>query len=227
MKPEQALAAQLKEVYLFEMLDDQQLAKILQKSTSINLAARENLFEAGQPAQRFYLLKSGQIKLYCISADGDEKVMEIIHPAQTFAEAIIFMQKHVYPLSAEAIKKSEVISFSMQSFKEILEQSPETCFRLMAGMSRRLHSRIGEINNLTLHNATYRLVVFLLEQLPDDVVELSEIHLTTPKSVVASRLAIQPETFSRILTRLSRNGLIDVHGSDISLLNVDGLRALL
>ncbi len=227
MKPEQALAAQLKDIYLFEMLDDRQMEKMLQTSTSIHLAARETLFEAGQPAQRFYLLKSGQIKLYCISADGDEKVMEIIHPSQTFAEAIIFMRKQVYPLSSEAIKKSEVISFSMQTFKEILEQSTETCFHLMANMSRRLHSRIHEINNLTLHNATYRLVVFLLEQLPAEAVELSRIHLTTPKSVVASRLAIQPETFSRILTRLSRTGLIEVKGNDITLLDVDGLRDLL
>ncbi len=227
MKPEASLAAHLKSVYLFEMLNERQLEKMLQTSTTINLAARETLFEAGQPAQRFYLLKSGQIKLYCISADGDEKVMEIVYPGQTFAEAIIFMDKKAYPLSSEAIRKSEVISFSMQTFREILEQSVETCFHLMAGMSRRLHSRIGEINNLTLHNATYRLVVFLLDQLPEDVVELSEIHLTTPKSVVASRLAIQPETFSRILTRLSRNGLIDVHGNDITLLDVDGLRELL
>ncbi len=227
MKSEQALAAQLKAIYLFEMLDDKQMDKMLQTSTTIQLAARETLFEAGQPAQRFYLLKSGQIKLYCISADGDEKVMEIIHPSQTFAEAIIFMRNQVYPLSSEAIKKSEVLSFSMQTFKEILEQSTETCFHLMANMSRRLHARIHEINNLTLHNATYRLVVFLLDQLPADVVALSEIHLTTPKSVVASRLAIQPETFSRILTRLSRNGLIDVHGNDITLLDVDGLRELL
>ncbi|VAX14194.1 Nitric oxide -responding transcriptional regulator Dnr (Crp/Fnr family) [hydrothermal vent metagenome] len=227
MKSEQLLAAELKDVYLFEMLDEKQNAKILQSSTLINLAGRETLFEAGQAAQRFYLLKSGQIKLYCISADGDEKVMEIVHPSQTFAEAIIFMHKHVYPLSAEAINKSEVISFSMQTFKEILEQSTETCFRLMAGMSRRLHARIYEINNLTLHNATYRLVVFLLDQLPSEALELSHIHLTTPKSVVASRLAIQPETFSRILTRLSRTGLIDVDGNDITLLNVEGLRALL
>ncbi len=227
MKSEAVLAAALKDVYLFEMLNDKQMSKILQSSTLINLAARETLFEAGQSAQRFYLLKSGQIKLYCISADGDEKVMEIIHPSQTFAEAIIFMHKHAYPLSAEAIKKSEVISFSMQVFKEILEQSTETCFRLMAGMSRRLHARIYEINNLTLHNATYRLVVFLLYQLPSEEHGLSHIHLTTPKSVVASRLAIQPETFSRILTRISRIGLIEVDGNDITLLDVDGLRALL
>lgn len=227
MKPEKMLAALLKDVYLFEMLDDRQMTKILQSSAWISLGARETLFEAEQPAQRFYLLKSGQIKLYCISASGDEKVMEIIHPSQTFAEAIIFMRKHAYPLSAEAIKKSEVISFSMQTFKEILEQSTETCFRLMAGMGRRLHARIYEINNLTLHNATYRLVVFLLEQLPSEALELSRIHLVTPKSVVASRLAIQPETFSRILTRLSRTDLIEVDGNEITLLDVEGLRALL
>ena len=227
MTSEQVLAAQLKEIYLFEMLDERQMTKMLQTSTSISLAARENLFEAGQPAQRFYLLKSGQVKLYCISADGDEKVMEIVFPSQTFAEAIIFMQRHVYPLSAEAISKSELISFSMQTFREILEQSHETCFHLMAIMSRRLHSRIDEINNLTLHNATYRLVTFLLDQLPSEAVELSEIHLVTPKSVVASRLAIQPETFSRILTRLFRKGLIDVHGNNITLLDVAGLRDLL
>jgi CRP-like cAMP-binding protein len=97
----------------------------------------------------------------------------------------------------------------------------------MAGMTRRLHAKINEINNLTLHNATYRLVVFLLEQLPKDALELAEIHLSTPKSVIASRLSIQPETFSRILTRLSARGLIQVNGNDITLLDVQGLRDLL
>ncbi|MCW9024310.1 MAG: Crp/Fnr family transcriptional regulator [Gammaproteobacteria bacterium] len=227
MKPDAEAIEELKRIYLFDALNDTQLEKMLQSAIMVNLAAKEILFEARQPAQRFYLVRSGQIKLYSISADGDEKVMEIVYPCQTFAEAIMFMQKHLYPVSAEAIKKTELISFSMSVFKEILEESKETCFHLMATMSRRLHSRIGEINNLTLHNATYRLVVFLLEQLPSEAVELSEIHLTTPKSVVASRLAIQPETFSRILTRLAGKGLIEVHGNDILLLDVDGLRDLL
>ncbi|MDH5570879.1 MAG: Crp/Fnr family transcriptional regulator [Gammaproteobacteria bacterium] len=227
MKSNPATIEELKAIYLFEALNKVQLEKILQTATQIDLAGKEILFEAGQPAQRFYLVRSGQIKLYSISAEGDEKVMEIVYPSQTFAEAILFMQRHAYPVSAEAIKRTELISFSMPVFREILEDSVGTCFHLLATMSRKLHSRIDEINNLTLHNATYRLVVFLLDQLPDEAVELSEIHLTTPKSVVASRLAIQPETFSRILTRLASKGLIEVHGNDISLLDVEGLRLLL
>ena len=66
-----------------------------------------------------------------------------------------------------------------------------------------------------------------LGQLPDDVATLSDIHLSTPKNIIASRLSIKPETFSRILLQLSKQGLIEINGNDITLLDVDGLRALL
>ncbi len=227
METDQAILSELHGVYLFEALDDDQLNRVLRTTQKVKLPAKSLLFEAGQPADRFYLVHQGQMKLFSLSMDGDEKVMEIIHQGQTFAEAIMFMQVRRYPVSAEALVETELFSFDMNSFRRILEESQETCFRLMAGMSRRLRARIDEINNLTLHNATYRLVVFLLEQLPEGAIELAEIHLGTPKSVIASRLSIQPETFSRILTRLSNSGLIQVKGNDITLLDVQGLRDLL
>lgn len=218
---------QLHQIPLFEALDEKQLNSVLKASRTITLAAKNTLFEKDSPANYFYLLKSGQVKLFCLSADGDEKVIEIINPSQTFAEAIMFMPKHLYPVSAETIKNSELYCFDMKQFREILENSKETCFRLLATMGRRLHSKINDINNLTLHNATYRLVVYLLEQLPEGAMELSSIHLGATKIVIASRLSIQPETFSRILLRMSKQGLIEVQGNDITLLDVNGLRALL
>jgi len=218
---------ELHAVYLFSGLKEDQLQTMLETAYSIELSPREILFEAGQPADHFYLLRSGQVKLFALSDSGDEKVVEVIYPGETFAEAITFMTVKSYPVCAEAISASEVISFDMNAFRRILEESRETCMRLMADMSRRLRKRIAEINNLTLHNATYRLVVYLLEQIPPGVVELPEIQLGTPKSVIASRLSIQPETFSRILGKLSRQKLIRVHQNTITLLDVDGLRALL
>lgn len=218
---------ELRHIPLFSALDEQQLESVLKAGRHVSLGAKKILFERGTPATHFYLLKSGQVKLYCLSEDGDEKVIEIIHPSQTFAEAIMFMPKQCYPVSAETIKASELYSFDMKQFRDILENSRETCFRLLATMGRQLHSKINDINNLTLHNATYRLVVYLLEQLPDDAVALSSIHLGATKVVIASRLSIQPETFSRILLRMSKQGLIEVHGNDITLLDVEGLRALL
>lgn len=227
MDADQALLDELHRVYLFAELDDAQLTRVLRSSQRITVPGKSILFEAGQPADRFFLVHQGQVKLFSLSMDGDEKVMEILYPGDTFAEAIMFMQARRYPVSAQTLGDTELYSFDMKGFRQILEESQQTCFRLMAGMSRRLHARINEISNLTLHNATYRLVVFLLEQLPADAIELAEIHLSTPKSVIASRLSIQPETFSRILTRLSANGLIEVKGNDISLLDVEGLRDLL
>lgn len=212
---------------LFAALDDTQLETIIKSTRKITLPAKTMLFEKDTPAEHFYLVQSGQIKLFCISSDGDEKVIEILYPSQTFAEAIMFMPKQIYPVSAEAIRDSEIYCFDMKVFRRLLEDSQETCFRLLALMGKNLHARVNEINNLTLHNATYRLIVYLLDLLPEGALELSAIHLSTSKSIIASRLSIQPETFSRILLRMSKDGLIDVQGNDITLLDVNGLRQLL
>lgn len=227
MKYNEEEVQSIKDVYLFEALEDTQFEKVMSSCHKIELSSKQTLFEAGQAAENFYLLNKGQLKLFGISADGDEKVLEIIHPGDTFAEAIMFMKKSIYPVYAEAIEACELYSFNMQTFISVLYESTETCFHLLASMSRLLRARVDDINNLSLHNATYRLVVFLLEQLPDEALPLSAIHLSTPKSVIASRLSIQPETFSRILKRLSKEGLIKVSNNDVSLLDVEGLKELL
>ena len=218
---------ELRQIYLFASLTEEQLNKMIESAHPFELEQKQILFNAGQPAEYFYFLRSGQIKLYSLSPTGDEKVIEIVRPGETFAEAITFMERQTYPVNAEAIMSSSLFGFKMKTFRQLLEESRGTCMRLMADMSRRLRMRVDEINNLTLHNATYRLVVYLLEQIPEGAVEMAEIHLGTPKSIIASRLSIQPETFSRILAKLSQRGLIEVHVNDITLLDVNGLRALL
>lgn len=227
MQADQQTIEEFRQIYLFASLTDEQLNRMLESAHSVELEQKQVLFEAGQTADDFYLLRSGQMKLYCLSPGGDEKVIEIVRPGETFAEAITFMEKQAYPVSAEAIMSSKLYCFKMKTFRNLMEGSPGTCMRLMADMSRRLRMRVNEINNLTLHNATYRLVVYLLEQIPEGAVEMMDIHLGTPKSIIASRLSIQPETFSRILSKLSQRGLLKVHVNDITLLDVNGLRSLL
>ena len=227
MQADQQTIDELRQIYLFASLTDEQMNMMLDSAHPVELEQKQVLFEAGQAADDFYLLRSGQMKLYCLSPGGDEKVIEIVRPGETFAEAITFMENQAYPVSAEAIMNSELYCFKMKTFRQILEDSPGTCMRLMADMSRRLRMRVNEINNLTLHNATYRLVVYLLEQIPEGAVEMTDIHLGTPKSIIASRLSIQPETFSRILSKLSQRGLLKVQVNDITLLDVNGLRSLL
>ena len=218
---------ELRGIYLFSVLDDEQLAAVINTTRVVQLAEGERLFDHGQPSRHYFFLRSGQMKLFRSSREGGEKVIEIVRPGETFAEAVMFMGKaRGYPVSAQAIVASELLEFDQASMLGVLEQSTTTCMRLMAGMSRRLRQQVDEIDRLTLHNATYRLATFLLQQIPPGVLESPELHLTTPKHVVASRLAIQPETFSRILARLAESGCVEVHGHSIVLTDIEALREI-
>ena len=218
---------ELRRIYLFSVLDEQQLATVLSSTHVVRLAEGERLFDHGQPSRHYFFLRSGEIKLFRSARDGGEKVIEIVRCGETFAEAVMFMEEaRPYPVSAQAIVASELLAFEQTALLGILEQSTMTCMRLMAGMSRRLRQQVDEIDRLTLHNATYRLATYLLQQIPRGVLEYPELHLTTPKHVVASRLAIQPETFSRILARLAENGCVEVHGQNIVLTDIEALRTI-
>lgn len=217
---------ELRQLALLAELSDDQLEKIQKTMRLITLSDNEHLFEQGEQADRFYQVLSGQIKLFRVSMEGSERVIEVVQPGQTFAEAVMFMEQRCYPLNAEALGKTELLAFDSNTFLKILEDSKQACFRLLADMSMRLHNRLNEIDYLTLQNATFRMVHYLLQQIPrdHDDGESIEIKLTTSKSIIASRLSIQPETFSRILKSLSKRGLIEVKGKAINLLDIDGLR---
>jgi len=218
---------EVRQIYLFESLNDSQLQKVIDSTCTVHLDAHQSVFMHMQPAERFFYIKTGHIKLFRVSEDGNEKVIEVMHAGDTFAEALLFMEKGCYPVNAEAIFPCELYSFDIKTFAEILKESVETCFKLMAGMSRRLHARIEDINNLTLHGASYRLVAYLLDQLPDGAIFSPEIHLDTPKSIIASNLSIKPETLSRILSQLAAKKMLSVRGSHITLHDVEGLRSII
>ncbi len=216
----------LRRTYLFSALDEGQLRTVLTTAVEVHLAEGRLLFEQGQPAERFYLLTEGQVKLYRLSEEGDEKVVEVIKPGRSFAEAVMFMSAKCYPVNAEALVDSRLIGFSSQTFLGLLRGSVDTCLHMLGVMSQRMHWQLGEIDSLTLHNATYRLVAYLLRELPERGSGPQQLSLETPKQVIASRLSIKPETLSRILTRLTRDGLIEVKGSQITLRDPERLQAL-
>ncbi len=201
-------------------LDDAQFEDLLKGIHLHTYAPNDHLFRFGETSDRFYLLYSGQVKLYRVSVDGQEKVLEIIQPGGSFAEAIMFMEKQLYPANAQTLKASEIISVNTQLFRSLLRSSPNACFRMMANLSMRLHRRLNEIETLTLQNATYRVIRYLIMLLPSHD-DNQAIKLPASKRLIASQLAIQPETFSRILHKLQEEGIIKIVGREISTPNFD------
>lgn len=216
----------LRQSPLFQALSGDQLSLLLMDAGVRPLEQGQHLFEAGAQATGFYFLLSGQIKLYRLSPTGQEKVIEIVRPGQTFAEALMFLEIPAYPVSAQALVDVELIEIKNKAFLQLLSQSVETGFQVMAQLSMRLHGLLTEIDALTLQNASLRLVNYLLYLVQE--VESgeggAEITLPAAKNIVASRLSIQPETLSRILGNLSGKGLIRVDGLNIRVLDLEGLR---
>jgi len=215
----------LRQCVLFSGLTEQQLERVHRRSRVAVLDDGEILFEQEQPAHEFFLLTEGQLKLARYSVDGNEKIIDLIFPGSSFGEAIMFAHQPVYPVTAAALAPSQVLCFDARTYTDILHESTEACFAIMAQMSRRLHWQIAEIDRLTLHSALFRVVTYLLDQVPSTQLGASQVQLDTPKHVIAARLSITPETLSRCFSRLTREGLIEVRESQVQLNDVDKLLA--
>ena len=207
----------------FKNLGQAEQQQLIEQSHEQRLAAGELLIQQGQPAERFFLILKGRIKLYRISADGQEKVVEIIQAGQTFAEAVMFMQRSEYPVYAEALEAVQLISFPNRLMLTLLQENPHACLHLLGHLSMRLHQRLGELETLTLQNATQRFALYLIQQLENRSAETADIKLPLAKRLIAARLSMQPETLSRIMARLHQDGFIQMSGRQIHIPSVSSL----
>lgn len=207
----------------FKNLSVEDQERLITQSHEQQCSAGELLIRQGQPAERFFLVLKGRVKLYRISADGQEKVVEIIQAGQTFAEAVMFMQRSEYPVCAETLEAVQLISFPNRLMLTLLQESPQACLHLLGHMSMRLHQRLGELETLTLQNATQRFALYLIQQLDDRSQETVDIELPLPKRLIAARLSMQPETLSRIMARLNQDGFIEMRGRNIHIPSIDRL----
>jgi CRP-like cAMP-binding protein len=207
----QALAG-IRSHHLFAGLSPPQLQRVLAASSVEQVEAGQVLFDRGQPARHFYIVVEGQVNLVLYSKSGEEKIVDIIGPGQSFAEAVVFMEGPVYPVSAVAASASKVSRFSNKEYVAILRESPETCLRMLGHLSQRLHMRLREIEYLTLESATHRLVRMIESRLPPGGAGAAEVELQESRQEIASRLSMKPETLSRILRHLSDSGAIVVQG---------------
>ena len=211
---------------LFQDLSEADFSYLVENTTRCELKTDEVFFRQQDPAEEFFFLLKGKVKLYLLSVDGTEKVVDIINEGNTFAEAVMFRGIPGFPVNGEALCESKVLRINSEAYMSILHKSPKTCIKVMGCLSVRLHWLMNELDRLSLHNATYRLISYLLDNIPKDIIESTEVNLSIPKHVVASRISVTPETLSRTLKRLTEEGLLEVHDKHIVLINPSELRRL-
>ncbi|MBF0623351.1 MAG: Crp/Fnr family transcriptional regulator [Magnetococcales bacterium] len=227
MSPAYDPLAPARESYLFAHLSEPAWQRLRPAFQRRRLESGALLFQQGDPFEHFFFVLSGGVKLFRMSAEGQEKVLEVVEPGATFAEAIMFSGGHRYPVNAEAVTESVLLAMPQKPYMELLKKQPELCFDLLAGMSRRLHGLVMEINRLTLLRARERLIGYLVRQAVPAESGGAVVKLPMTRKVLASRLSIQPETLSRLLGALKRAGQIREAESALLIPDPAALRALM
>lgn len=217
----------LANVPLFRELSDEQRAALAAGARLERVARGQVMFRRGDAATALYVVVYGQVKLAFVSPAGVEKIVDIVQPGQTFGEAVMFLEKpHV--VTAQALIDSLVFAVSKEVVFERIDNDPQFARRMLGGLSRRLHQLVADVESYLTRSGTERLIGFLLRDCGGDgsgnVTGAVELQLPVAKGVVAARLNLTQEHFSRILHDLAAVGLIEVQGRRVRVLDLERLR---
>ncbi len=210
---------------LFNDLTPLELAHVAGGCTMRRMERGEMVFRVGERCEEFHVVVTGQVKLFVLAASGQEKVVELISPGQSFGEAIMFTDRP-YILSAQSLGDTLLLTVSKRAVLEEIARDHRFALRMLAGLSRRLHGLIHDVEAYALHSGLQRVIGYLLR---DQVIEDNEagesrtISLPVSKATIASRLSLTPEYFSRVLHELAAEGLIEVDRREIRIVDAPRL----
>ncbi len=208
---------------LLRELDGDELSRIAAATLQIEAPRGSVLFRRGDPCTGFHIIVSGQIKLALQTAQGAEKVVEILEAGQSFGEAVMFLEKP-YVVTAEALADTRLLHVAGAAVFAELDRDPRFARRVIASLSMRLHHLLGDLESYTLQSGTQRVIGYLLS-LSDAAGGDAQVELPARKNIIASRLNLTHEHFSRTLHGLAAAGLLSVDGQKIGIVSIEKLRA--
>jgi CRP/FNR family transcriptional regulator len=214
----------ISQTILFEGLPEQHIEDLLKIARVRQFSKNEMIFSEGDPGNGFYINAEGMIKIFKLSSEGKEQILHIFGPGEPFGEVPVFSGQ-TFPANAEAITKSRALFFPRSEIIALIERNPSLALNMLAVLSLRLRRFTVQIENLSLKEVPGRLAAHLI-MLHIEQRKKNTIELNISKSQLASLLGTIPETLSRILAKMAGQGLLDVQGRHITLLDVEGLEFL-
>lgn len=218
---------------LFQEMTPPELQRLAEGCRLRRFARGEDVFRLGEPCEELHVTVMGQVKLFALSPAGQEKVIELIGPGNSFAEALMFTGKP-YIINAQALNDTLLLSVGKAAVLREIENDPRFALRMLAGISRRLHGLVHDVQAYALHSGMQRVIGYLLRDLPDHAEDAAgmtladaggtpmplpprehRVSLPVSKATIASRLSLTPEYFSRVLHELAAQGLIVIDKRDI------------
>lgn len=215
----------ISEIFLFGGLPVEVIGEIGEFCSQASFAKGDHLFNEGESASAFYYIVSGKVKIFNVSAQGQEQIFEILGKNNLIAEAAIF-DKETYPAYCQALEKTVTVRIPRIEFLNLIENRPGVALKIMHAYSKRLRYFVGLVEKLSLQDIKSRLARYFIEN-SGDVNGKQTCEIPVTKKELAALLGTIPETLSRTLRSLKDLGLIEEEGSSIIILNTKALRKLI
>jgi len=203
---------------MFESIDAAELEDILAHARTTFHEKGKLLFLQGDRADYCYMVLSGWVKVFRETLDGDEAVIDVINQGNLLGENAIFDADR-YNFSAEIVSSTTMLAFPMKLLKDKVENNSKIALAMLNWMGNQRRRQAREIEGLTLQTASQRLGCFLLRLCRADSDSVT-LHLPYDKSLIAARLGMKSETFSRALGKLKKDTGIVVKGPSIEIPDV-------
>ncbi|MCS7150053.1 MAG: Crp/Fnr family transcriptional regulator [Caldimicrobium sp.] len=228
VEQQDALFAEIKETlsnnFFFQGLPNDLLHQIASIGVVKKYEKNELIFAEGDRAFGFFIVLEGLVKVYKISAKGKEHIIHIFGKGEVFAEIVLSSLSN-YPANAQALTEVKLLFIERNRFLHLIQKNPTLALYMIGVFAHRLRELVKTIENLTLKEASERLLAYLWYL--SDEGKRQTLVLEIGKSQLALLLGITPETLSRLFQRFKDEGLLSIKGKEIHITNPSKWRLLL
>lgn len=213
----------VKSVMFFEGLPEEKYAKLAEITVIKEYNKGEILFEADVPAHGFFSPIEGRVKIFRTSPSGKEQILHVFGPGEAFGEVPVF-EGGTFPAHGQAIDKCRTLFFPRRDFENMIKADSDLAMKMMAMLSQKLRILVNKIDDLSLKEAPSRVASYLL--LLRSTQDSDTFKLDLPKGQIAFYLGTIQETLSRIFKKFTEQGIIEINGKEITILDIDLLEEI-
>ena len=219
-----SLVQAIKKAAFFQGIDQETVEHLAKQCHQRTYAKGRHLFAMGDQADVFFIILQGWVKLYRMSRDGEEVIIHVFGPGESFAEAAVFNDSKTYPVNAQAVEDVVVIEVPRSFFVRKIENDSRFALRLLGAIAARQHYLVQQLEQVTTRTAPQRIGVFLVRFCKMEKQRKGGwlVDLPYDKSIISTRLNIKPETFSRALAKLEPHG-VSVQDGNICIIDMERL----
>lgn len=214
-------------VSLFAGLDASAHRRLVDGAELREFSGGDVICREGDPGTGLHLVTRGQVKLLLQAGNGHEKVFDLISTGACFGEPSLYTeQPHL--VTAQAITDTQLLHIYRAEMLKVLRETPELAMRVIKGLASRIYRRTHDLKSYMLMSGTQRVICYLLHEVPFEAEGAAAVAVTLPvrKGLIASRLNLTQEHFSRILHELAASTLIRVEGQRVHIRDVGQLRLM-